>query len=663
MTTTGSDGQPGQVTFIVYDAGTSLSESFPTPFQLGFVKKKIDSLKPQPVIAGKRGDNETVFPFGSQILYGPVSVVNNGSMDAPASTFCSELCVHSDTRSIVLNSTQSFPPVPRSSSSKHGSLSSADDLTVAFTLPSLAEAGFSLSDVEAFPWPATWSSQSRLHATFSHYITVQGVKVMYDPADTLLASDVIRKFIVDTPLELMAVNGSHGVSFPGSFVLSGSAVDLSCTLRSKLTSMSVDPTGWSVRILVAGRGFYPDVTGGQTVSQLPSSASLGSYCISRAVHDALALLPGETQLLSLGLLTANIPETLIGSNIAIRAELCYNDAVVQHTPALCSRITSLMPRKSKVTELDLLVFTSHEVHSATYQALRQIGGVLGMQVHFLDVEHFASTSSNMLEKDSWADFFGKATVIFAPRKSSVKDKVPIDHYAQHVQAGGCVIFGPTLGYSSALRSLPQAAILPSAFDLNSLVAEMPAEAGRLKTGSAALLTDAIVTCLSLNTRFLMAFQKHPMKSVAIQPSTLSLTAYADQLMPAGCCGSSSLKVCLPLGKREVTVGALAMRSFCKDLTTDLQSFNAGKTDMHGLPALTYFMEELMRVSSMREASGASIRLGILRQPGCNLSALSENKEWVKKFKKTVDTQVATCTQVADTPLSAEAALKDTLTSI
>jgi hypothetical protein len=591
----GTSGSAGSVSFCVYsEAG--MTESGGTPFRVLFNKKDLSKLAPLAInFAVPSTSPQEVFVYGQQLVYGPVLPINVGSISAPRSELLGFLVMHARHVLSTLCSAP-FPRIPAENKTRYGELPPSAAQTLSMSVPKLHETGFALEAADGWPLSSQWSAPTACQATFRTLLSVDGIMQKYCAADGDNVSSKEYSITIDVPALLTPDQAGSGVLAPRSVLLSSkkaTSFQAQFVLKSRLRHTPLDPQLCQVALLAAGSRVAPRLSlaapdaAPLTVTTLPASASSGGYERVKALCNAPAVPPDASQTISFAVA---LPEQAAGAryepggSLVLRAELYFEQALVQHTPARSIRLCAAWPPDSPASPTDLLVLVDESFGSEDYGLLSSAACALGLKACFLDYQHFAGeSSSGRLQPEVWAPQRGKATVLWLPTHPMLEQLVPKEDLAAHAEAGGCLLHGAA---SSFALGAERSKMLTGTHAFRRVVeVALPKGMGDLKLG---LLLDqtqlagagfvALVLALiaSFPTERKLQYLLDKGETLGkLLVGGMQADDYQAVIEPAGCCGCANKAAqaqVVPIRKTAVTLRDVLIAALRTDLMVDKQVF-------------------------------------------------------------------------------------------
>ena len=577
----GKDGTSGKVSICVYDE--SGMETGGTPYRIALNKSELQKVKPLSVIYNTLSKNDP-FIFGEKLEYGPTLPVNLGTIYAPDSKMVGSLFFNFSLQKVAKTDVP-FPKIPGRKGTKNGELSASNAQKIELKIPGLKNSGFYI-DENFWPWPVAPSLVPSAKATFKIEFAVDGISMRASKEDGENAQGVIEYPVtVDIPTEVVVASGTNAIRCPISVAISSgptsSEITATFTVRNKLRSSKLKNGDNTYTIRIASFGFRPEITATLAEVRALSTVS-GEHGFMKIKSTGFIdeLQPGQSQDVSIKFRLPkndNANHVEPGAQILVRAELLHQGYMAYFTAPSIIRVAPPLPPTSGGSPLDVLVFCNYSLVVEDYRAIQKMYSIIGLQVHFLDCDHFLDRSLGRIPRALWQNQFGKSVVVWLPPTPAEAKLISDEDLFGHLRGGGGLVYGAAATFQwmdpNMSRSPPARCAIklesPEG-SLNVLRTGATLQQNKLGGKSMLMLAAATISAMPSELRLRYLTEKHNQIS-NIQIGEMQLTAYSSQI-DSGCCGGGKMKV-MPLSKTPCLLIDLVVAAIRTDISVDLKNFS------------------------------------------------------------------------------------------
>lgn len=593
---TGNTGNPGGVSFCLYNE-TGMTESGGTPFRVLFNKKDLPKLFPVAINFGEHSKSaQDVVLYGQKLQYGPVLPINVGSVSSPPSELLAFLVMHGQHVVSTLASAP-FPRIPAENKTRYGELPANASQTVTLNVPKLRETGFRL-DAEHWPLPQQWSPPTQITANFRTLLKVDGIMQKFCSADGDNVSAKEYDVTVDIPCQIVPDATGTGLMAPRSLLaIKNTSFAVQFAVKNRLAFATMDPKMCGIALQAAGSGFLPKVErpdpADASTMVMTSLTNSPGFLRTRARGPAPAVKAGQVQPVSFQLTLPEADKTSVlepGGCLQLRAELFYDDELVQHTPMRAIRLCAPWPPEQPPSAMDLLVFTDETFAVEDYKMLRAVAVTLSLNAVFLDYQHFAEMNGGKLPTNVWSPHLGKAIVLWMPSLPGLAPLVPAEDFLEHVRAGGTLLCGghSSFALSAGSEKLPAQAFRRSVrIGPNMTMADirkgLQIDGQKLAGHGLVSLVMAIFATFSTERKLQYLMDKGESLGKVVL-GDLQADDYQSAIpQGGGCCGcggSSAASTVVPVRKSPVTIRDALINALRTDVMVDRCVFQTEQNTKH-----------------------------------------------------------------------------------
>jgi hypothetical protein len=598
----GKGGETGAVSFCLYDE-SGLAESSGTPFRVVLTKKDLAKLRPyarvNDVVCNR---NEDRFVYGQELMYGPVLPVNIGGLECPMFYIVGTVIVdHTGPRSFPTK--RPFPAIPAGTDTRNGTLPDTAAQQLILRLPTLKECGYECTGVKDWPWPQSNGKSPEAHARFNVAFEVNGLTMRQSEYDGNNACGKDYTVDLDIPVGFVEKNDKV-IQAPVSISLSDPGeIDVSFTITNKMTVNLEKLSSYRCGINAAGFKFRPALRPASEVTKYEMFAPEGSVPemgylrrhISQGINSIekqesveykfKLRLPEPTVPVSKGVKDLNndgpaaVPP---GSRLFLRGEIqCDEETCAFSVPTTLRVAPPLPSAKLPPSENDVLVFSCADMQVEDYEAIDKVCAIFGLNVHYVDLDHYLKPGDSTISNDLWAHLKGKATIVWAPISPDYAHRVPLAELQAHVTAGGALISGDcslftvttsNFRYPTAGRRVINAG---SAVQLTNLKLQLSVDESKIQGTKVVGFIAALLGSMSTDRklRFLQNDPGHAQRAV----NSTMLDSY-QTVVKAGCCGMGGDSKVSPLIQKPCTVHDLVLASIRSDVSLDIHCCTTSAMD-------------------------------------------------------------------------------------